>query len=167
MARKSRLKPYEVVAGKDVFQNVVNPGDAVAIATKSGGNAYISKGRYLGQRKPSSWYNEEFRCYIVEQDLVRRARTNAAGEEWAWYGGLYETQRAALAAAVGEHPGHYFKGGQYRYGTPEYVAADKAWHVSYKEYMKRETAWLDEHYPYKVTPYVRRSTLWSNKIIKI
>lgn len=164
--------PLEVIPGEDVFHNVVNPGDTIAMATKSYGSAHINKGRYLGQRKPMNYYSEDFRCYIVEQDLVRRERTHADGQEWLHYGygktkEVYDRQRAALTAAVGEDPGYYFKGNQYRYGSPEYTAAEKVWNASYKDYCKRRDAWLDEHYPWKSTPYVRRSTLWLNKIIKL
>ena len=168
------LNPIEAIPGEDVFGVPVHPGQAIAMATKSGGCANINKGRYLGQRKTSGHWNKDFKCYIVEQDLVRRERTNAAGEEWLHYAygekeqEIYNRQRDALAAVAGEDPGYCFRNkNNHRYGSPEYIAAKKIWRATYDEYASKRDAWLDEHYPYKSTPYVRRSTLWLNRIIKL
>lgn len=174
MTRKSRALPVDAVPGKDVFGNVVNVGDNIAMATKSYGSAHINKGRYLGQRKPSTGYSKDFRCYIVEQDLVRTLRVSAAGVKWqyvSWRSG-HQDQKAELEAAIGLPPT--------RPTSNEWDPANRAperraiikqeWDAYYKAheaYNKKEEKWLNKHYPFKDFPYVRRSTLWLNKIIKL
>lgn len=170
MARKSRLKPYEAAPGEDIFDNVVNPGDSVAMATKSYGSVHINKGRYLGRR--ASTYHKDAYFYIVEQDRVRRVRMNAAGEIWMyrpWYPNRHTEQGATLHAVIGEEPKSPHQ--PYRWGTPEYAQWKRDVYDPYMiqrtEHHNKKEAWLDEHYPWTAIPYVRRSTLQCNQIIKL
>ena len=170
--RSRNSNPIEAVPGKDVFNNVVNPGDTIAMATKSYGSVTINKGRYLGQRKAKS-YNHI--CYVVEQDRVHSRRMNADGVEWdfSWRGSKVEEQNKLLEAAIGSKPIsptiHRYSA-QIRHDPKLLEEVNLAWKNFENEYYNYEIAkknWLDANYPYKNFPYVRRSTLWLNKIIKL
>lgn len=167
--------PIEEIPGIDVFRNVVLPGDVIAMATKSYGSANINKGRYLGQRKPLhviTW-RKDFKNYIVEQDKVSRLRTNAQGRVWSPWQTKNADQYVTLHAAIGDSPARPKQNVYDRdvYNNPELKAqAQKDWEIYTNlclEHSQKTEAWLDIHYPYLSTPYIRKSTLWLNKIIKL
>lgn len=173
--------PIEAIPGTDEFDNVVNPGDTIAMATKSGGGAYINKGRYLGQRKPGrSWYGKDFKCYVVEQDLTHTVRRNAAGVEWvfnAWRTTkVGEAQLAEAVAVIGERPvrpqatDQMYSWNFQRNNPKEYAELRKLWdeyNLAERAWREKLETWLNANYPTRKEPYVRRSTLWLNKIIKL
>lgn len=172
---KRKLKSFDPIPGKDVFDNVINPGDAIAMATKSAGNVYIAKGRYLGSRMVK-WGRESYFYYIVEKDLVHRARTSAAGELWhdwrVFPNPRTKEQDQEMFAEIGLPPTPPTRT-MWNIDRKDSVlqAEIKTEWAAYREvsdlYENKKEAWLDIHYPYKSTPYVRRSTLWLNKIIKL
>lgn len=144
MARKQRIRPFEAIPFTNEINQVIQPGDKVAVVTGSR-SAHISVGRYVGHRK-------QHNRVIVETDHYRTKWVHKeTGEE-------FDSDKHVAEPRPTSPPWGY---------DTDYYKRYEEYHNKYNEWYKLVLTTKKEQFKEVKIPYTYRRTLQLNRIFKI